>query len=180
MLDEYVDILDDSGTYTGRSMLKSEAHRLGLFHPSVHLWCYDKGGSVLLQQRGAQKEVHPLLWDVSVAGHVGAGEAIVTATIREAEEEIGVVLDPVKLQKIKVFKREKRHTKALFDREFTHTFLYELSQETPLVKQESEVNALQWVALDVFEKMARSKDKGLVPGATDRYLEIIEAIASRI
>ena len=179
-MDELVDILDASGSYTGTSALKSEAHRLGLFHPTVHVWCYNTKGMILLQQRGAQKQTFPLKWDVSVAGHVGAGEDLMVAAVREVQEEIGVEIVLSQLEKIAVFKTEKRHSKDLFDREFTHTFLYELSEHVPLVKQASEVEALQWFTLSVFENMARENDPMLVPNSQNRYDMVITEIRSRL
>ena len=73
-MEEYVDILDENGRPTQSTLLKKEAHRLGHFHATVHVWCYSKSGKILLQQRGKDKKTFPLLWDVSVAGHVSAGE----------------------------------------------------------------------------------------------------------
>ena len=179
-MDEFVDILDASGKYTGTSMLKSEAHQLGLFHPTVHVWCYSRESALLLQQRSAQKETFPLKWDVSVAGHVGAGEDLMLAALREAQEEIGISLVDSNLEKIAVFKTEKRHSKTLFDREFTHTFLYALSPNVKLVKQESEVAALKWFKLSEFETMVRENDPMLVPNSQNRYEVVIEAIRSRL
>ena len=91
-MDERVDILNEQGKPTGESCLKSEAHRKGLLHPTVHIWLYTTDGRVLIQKRGKNKATHPLLWDVSVAGHVAAGEEIVSAAIREVEEEIGLTI----------------------------------------------------------------------------------------
>lgn len=45
---------------------------------------------MLLQRRAAQKDSWPLLWDVSVAGHVAAGESAYDAAVREAREELGI------------------------------------------------------------------------------------------
>ncbi len=91
-MDERVDILDEQGKPTGESCLKSEAHRNGLLHPTIHVWLYTPDGRVLIQQRGENKATHPLLWDVSVAGHVSAGEEVITAAIREVEEEVGLTI----------------------------------------------------------------------------------------
>ena len=106
-MDELVDILDKKGHYTGKSVLKSEAHKKGLFHPTVHIWCYSETGKILLQQRGANKKTFPLKWDVSVAGHMASGETPEVSALREVQEEIGVVIDLSKLEKIGVEKIEK-------------------------------------------------------------------------
>lgn len=179
-MDELVDILDEHGNYTGNFILKSEAHLKGLFHPTIHVWCYTKMGKVLLQQRGANKETYPLKWDVSVAGHISAGEEIKAGAIREIAEEIGVVLKTSNLEKIGVFKTEKKHSEIIWDREFNHTFLTELDERTLLTKQKEEVEALSWITLEVFEKMISNNDEGLVPNSKSRYQKIITAIRSRI
>lgn len=50
-------------------------HRLGLFHRAVHTWVYCPATQqLLLQQRAANKESWPDLWDVSSAGHIVAGD----------------------------------------------------------------------------------------------------------
>ena len=75
-MDELIDILTSEGKATGKSALKSEAHHHGWFHATVHIWLFTTDAKVLLQKRGLNKKVFPGLWDISVAGHVGAGETI--------------------------------------------------------------------------------------------------------
>ena len=103
-MDELIDILDAEGNYTGKTAMKSEAHKKGLFHPTIHVWCYSGLGKVLLQQRGVKKEIYPLKWDVSVAGHIGAGESPEVGAFREVKEEIGVTINLEELEKIDVIK----------------------------------------------------------------------------
>jgi len=179
-MDEYIDILDEHGNPTGRSELKSVAHKLGLYHATAHIWCYTDTGSILLQQRGKTKETFPLKWDVSVAGHVGAGEAIRIGALREIEEEIGVRVPIENLEKIGAFKSEKRHSGDFIDREFHHTFLCLLEANISLAKQESEVEALQWISLSQFTKWVTDGYEDLVPNTTNRYQKIIEEIESRL
>nr|WP_299343113.1 NUDIX domain-containing protein [Allomuricauda sp.] len=179
-MDELVDILDEQGGPTGKSVLKSEAHRDGLFHPTIHVWCYTAEGSILLQQRGKLKKTFPLKWDVSVAGHVGAGEGLEMAAVREAQEEIGVKLSRLELEKIAVFKTENRHSDILFDREFNHTYLCKLDAQTQLQKQASEVEDLRWFPLQQFKKWVEEKYPDLVPNSHGRYEKVIQEIESRI
>lgn len=179
-MDELVDILDENGDYTGKIELKSKAHLLGLFHPTIHVWCYSKSGKVLLQQRGKNKEAHPLKWDVSVAGHIGAGESYRLGAIREMEEEIGVVVPQKQLEKINVLKRVVKHSDTFFDREFCHVFLCQLNKHVTLKKQDSEVEALKWITLNEFKQWIASKHQGLIPNSEERFYEIITAIETRI
>ena len=136
-MDELIDILDKHGKPTGASRLKSIAHKEGLYHPTVHIWCYSSTGNILLQQRGKHKETFPLKWDVSVAGHVGAGEPMALGAQREIKEEIGVDLQPERLEKVGVFKSEKHHAPDFIDREFHHVFLCCLDETVALQKPTS-------------------------------------------
>ena len=182
-MDELIDILDSNGDFTGKTAMKSEAHKNGWFHATVHIWFYTTDGKILLQQRGKHKETHPLLWDVSVAGHVGAGEAIETSAIREIEEEIGLTISKYNLEKIGVFKSIRKHHEELIDREFHHTFLCEL--KVPIVqlqKQESEVEDLKLIPLlQLSEETCGMTDlKKNVPHEIDYYEIIIEAIKEKL
>ena len=58
-----------------------------------------KQRQILLQQRSHKKTIHPLLWDVSVAGHIDAGETFIEAALRETKEEIGLLLKQKILKK---------------------------------------------------------------------------------
>ncbi len=182
-MDELIDILDENGQATGRTAMKSVAHQEGLFHPTVHVWFYTKNGKVLLQQRGKDKDTHPLLWDVSVAGHIGAREDIALAATREVAEEIGLTITVNELEKIGVFKSVQHHHAQLIDREFHHTFLCELKVPlTNLQKQESEVAALALVPLTLFseETWGMANPSKYVPHDLDYYKTIIKEIKQRI
>lgn len=89
---EPIDVLTAAGEHTGEVIDKAEAHRTGTWHRAAHVWIVS-GDRVLLQRRALTKENWPGKWDVSVAGHVGAGESAVDAAIREAREELGIEID---------------------------------------------------------------------------------------
>jgi isopentenyldiphosphate isomerase len=98
MKEEPVDILDKQGNRVGQSMLKSEAHELGLWHGAAHVWIYDSEGDVLLQLRSPKKIVRPNIWDVSVAGHIASGKTPIETSVEEAEEELGLLVRPDELK----------------------------------------------------------------------------------
>jgi isopentenyl-diphosphate delta-isomerase len=75
-MDELIDIITPEGKPTGKTALKSEAHKNGWFHATAHIWLFTADKKILLQKRSMTKKVFPGLWDISVAGHVGAGETI--------------------------------------------------------------------------------------------------------
>ncbi|WP_308992024.1 NUDIX domain-containing protein [Mariniflexile litorale] len=174
-MDEYIDIVDKQGNPTGKSELKSIVHQKGYFHHTSHVWFYTKNGEVLLSQRSAKKTICPLMWDVSVAGHIDAGETPKQAAIREAEEEIGLIISENKLQSIGVFECFQTYDNGMVDNEFHNTFIAEIS--VPLSKltlQEEEVEALKFVTLDAFKKLIKNigEDNHFVP-SNKAYYELV-------
>lgn len=182
-MEEYVDVMDAQGQYTGEKVLKSEAHRKGLYHPTVHIWFYTRDGYILMQQRGRDKATFPLLWDVSVAGHVASGEAVMDAAIREIEEEIGLKLDKKELDHLGVFKSEQLHKVNLIDREFHYTYLCELNTPfSALRKQDSEVEALKMLPLNILaeEVWGLANPQKYVPHDISYYKAVIKGIKERL
>ena len=178
-MDELIDLLDSNGNFTGKTALKSDAHKNGWFHQTVHIWFYTDKKQILLQQRTKSKDTFPLLWDVSVAGHIGAGEDIINSALREIEEEIGITIQQADLQKIGCFKSIQKHTNYLIDCEFHHTFICELNIEFNLLKkQDIEVEDLQLKLISDFKiELNNSETKKLyVPHSKKYYNTIIEAI----
>ncbi|MDD4820093.1 MAG: NUDIX domain-containing protein, partial [Flavobacteriales bacterium] len=92
-MEELVDIFDIDEKLTGVVTTKLAAHQNGLWHASAHIWIYNANGEVLLQKRSTTKDTFPGMWDISVAGHIDAGETPLEGALREMREEIGVVKD---------------------------------------------------------------------------------------
>ena len=181
-MDELIDILDANGNLTYRTAMKSKAHKNGWYHQTVHVWFYTLDGKILLQQRSKNKDVFPLLWDVSVAGHIGAGENIKISAVREIEEEIGLSIQPVALQKIGIYKSEHKHSDTLIDCEYHHTFIAELKIPLhALQKQESEVESLKLISIDQFKNEVTEVLKyNYVPHETAYYNTICTEIMKRL
>ena len=182
-MDEYIDIANADGTLTGEKALKSVVHEKGLFHHTAHLWLYTKDAHILLAQRSAKKLICPLLWDVSVAGHIDAGETPVEATVRETKEEIGLTLDATALLNIGVFKCMQSYENGVEDNEFHNTFIAELNVPLEqLTPQETEVEALKLVSFLEFEQLlARiGKDKHFVPSNKAYYEFVFKAIKNSL
>ncbi len=178
-MDELIDILTIDGAPTGKTAMKSEAHRKGLFHSTVHIWFYTKNGEILLQKRSQQKDIHPSLWDVSVAGHIGAGEANLAAAIREVQEEIGLRICEKQLLKIGVFKSVQKYSDQLIDCEFHHTYLSELTVPIiHLTKQPSEVDELILLPVTQFQQDIKTPEMAntYVPHDKRYYTTILREI----
>lgn len=156
-MDEYIDVLDKLGNPTGQIELKSVIHTKGYYHQTTHVWFFTSDGFVLLAQRSAKKTICPLLWAVSVAGHIDAGENAKQAAVRETREEIGLSIAETDLHNIGVFESFTTYDNGIIDNEFHNTFIAELKAPlTALTPQEEEVEALKLVNFNTFEALIKN------------------------
>ena len=91
---ELFDTLTPDGQPTGVSKPRGLVHRDGDWHAALHIWLGGVGADgpfVLFQRRALGKDTWPGALDISIGGHLRAGETLVEAT-REAEEELGLAL----------------------------------------------------------------------------------------
>lgn len=183
-MDELIDIVTEFGEPTGKMALKSEAHKHGWWHNTIHLWLYTKNGEILLQQRSHKKSIFPLLWDVSAAGHIDAGESFISAAVRETKEELGLQLDAKDLTKIGVNKHLSTYANgSIKDNEFHQVYLAELNVElNNLVLQEDEVEAIKLVSFKEFIMLLDNSKNNNHFVETNRsyYLFVIDKISELI
>lgn len=182
--EEYIDIVTESGAPTGKIALKDEAHRNGWYHNTIHLWLYTKKGEILLQQRSHKKSIYPLLWDVSAAGHVDAGESLLNAAIRETHEELGLLLKPEQLTKIGIHKHCKNYNNGqIKDYEFHHIFIAELAKNIEeLTPDDEEVEAVKLVSISTFLSLLKNSNTNnhFVADNSDYYLFLIDAVKKQL
>ena len=182
-MEEYIDIVTQDGKPTGYKELKSVIHQNGLYHHTAHIWLYTKNREILLSQRAASKSICPLLWDVSVAGHVDAGESIINGALREMKEEINLILSENDLYKVGTFESFQTYGNGIIDNEFHNTFLAELKVPISALKpQIEEVAALKLVSFTEFENLLENSESNghFVASNTPYYMQILNAIKNQI
>lgn len=86
---EVFDVVDENDQVL-EQRTRGEVHRLGLRHRAVHIFVFNRRGEVFLQRRSHLKDVSPLAWDSSAAGHLDSGESYAAAAVRELREELGI------------------------------------------------------------------------------------------
>lgn len=174
-MDELIDIISKNGELTGETCLKSEAHKKGMLHASAHIWIFDKEKNVLIQKRAANKDTFPNLWDISVAGHISAGEKPITSALREVEEEIGLVVSEKQLHFIGTAKKRVEHHDDLIDNELHYIYVCEIDFNVDSLKiQKEEVAAIKSIKLDKLIQLVNSPK--FVPRKDGYYPFVFEKI----
>jgi isopentenyldiphosphate isomerase len=177
-MDELIDILTQEGKKTGKTALKSEAHKNGWFHATVHIWLFTLDKKILLQKRALTKKVFPGLWDISVAGHIGAGESILSSAKREVLEEIGLELKETELIKIGTRVHQVQHKNGIQDNEHHHVFIAELKVPISTLKiQIEEVADIKLFDLSVL-KDTKKLENVLLSRFHDYYVSVYNTIAT--
>jgi len=179
-MDELIDILTPEGKSTGKTALKSEAHKNGWFHATAHIWFFTSDKKILLQKRALTKKVFPGIWDISVAGHIGAGEEILDGAKREVFEEIGLILEDKDFIKIGTRIHQVNHENGIQDNEHHHVFIAEL--KTPiseLTMQPEEVAGLELWDLKVL-KETKNLENVLLPRFHEYYVSVYNKIISHL
>ncbi|MBU0666636.1 MAG: NUDIX domain-containing protein [Nanoarchaeota archaeon] len=183
MVEEKIDLIDENGKRTGKIIWKSTAHKKGLLHLAVAIWVYNSKGEVLIQKRAANKEFFPNHWDISAAGHVGAGENIKVSALRELKEEIGIEAKSRELKKFVVKKMSLADEKiGFYNNEFMHAYLYRFKGTIKELKlQKVEVKEIKFVPIKQLEAMIRNLEqfKEFVPHKKF-FLETINTIKKEL
>lgn len=93
---ELLTVYDADGRACGERP-RAVVHAQGLYHHVCHLWTIGMRNGIpglWLQQRQFDRPLYPGGFDLSATGHIDPGETPETAILREAREEIGLMLSP--------------------------------------------------------------------------------------
>jgi len=157
--EEHYDILDADGNWAGETLPKSVVHEKELLHGSVFIWIYNKKGEVLLQLRDKSKKSFPNVWDVSVAGHISAGDSPLITAVREIEEGIGINISSNELVQVEFvhdvvpWLPDKKHPELCW--------VYILHKEidpSELTIQESELTAVKVQSINEIQLLRKEPE----------------------
>lgn len=155
-MEEYFDVLNEEGNYTGKVESREKCHKEGLWHKAVVVFIINSKEQVLLQRRSTNKKLWPNMWDVTAGGHVLAGEFGFQTIIRETKEELGIELDKSEM----IFLGSSRSSNVKGDIINNHFNEYYIANkdidETKLKLQEEEVSEVKWI--DKNEIIEKIKD----------------------
>jgi len=108
---------------------------------------------ILLQKRCATKELFPNMWDITVGGHIIAGEEPIVSAHRELEEELGLDSTKYEFQFLEKIKEEFLN-KGVNSKEFVNIYLIEADVNINNIKlQVQEVSETAWFTKEELLKL---------------------------
>lgn len=165
---EILDIVDENGAPTGKTVERELAHREGIRHRTSHVWIASvKEGEVqlLLQRRSEDKDSHPGCLDISSAGHIPAGCSYMESALRELKEELGIEAFIEELHY--VGKRRKEYKKQFHGREFHDnqvSNVYIIFKQIDIDEvefQKSEVSEVLFMSLSSVYELVKKEENDL-------------------
>jgi isopentenyl-diphosphate delta-isomerase len=91
LLEDLIELVDDTGHRTG-TIGRPDAHRApGKRHRAFSVFLFDPAGRLLLQRRAPGWPHSPSLWSNTCSGHPRPGEAPDKAARRQVIQELGVI-----------------------------------------------------------------------------------------
>lgn len=175
---EFLDICDENGFPTGKTVDRETAHREGIPHRTAHVWVIrEKEGEtqILLQKRSMEKDSFPGLYDTSSAGHVPAGEEPLSSAIREFSEELGIRAEEGELRyagKFRIRFEKVFHGRIFRENEIARVYVYDRPVDAERLRlQKSEVDEVRWFDLgEVEEEIRVSRERFCVPAESLKLL----------
>lgn len=146
---ELCDIYDINGNKTGEVFVRGEQLKEDQYHLGGDIWIINNDLQILIQKRSEFKSISPNIW-ATHGGCVNAGETSLDACIREAYEEIGIVIEA---KDIKPLTRVISNN-LLMD---NYIVVQEFSISSAVLQSE-EVSEIKWVSLTELEQMVESKE----------------------
>lgn len=157
---ELLDILDENGVFTGKVATRKEVHEKGLWHRAIIVAIINDENKVLIQRRSFKKEKFPGLWDLSVAGHLPAGQDSVSCAASELMEEVGTML-PKKVQLkdfrfMVSFRNQISLTNTFIENQFYDFFVYNIGDIdiNQFQLQKEEVEEIKWATAYEIKALA--------------------------
>jgi isopentenyl-diphosphate delta-isomerase len=164
MTEEYLDILDEEGNKTGEAKPYNEAHEKGLRHAAVHVWVVTPDNRIILQKRAANKRLFPSHWDISVGGHVSAGQTHLEAAIRETQEELGLDFKESDFMLLRTLQVHNEPNNGYIDEEFNYMYVVRADvKESDLKFTDGEVEEVKFLTIDEFRNWIHGKGEKMVP-----------------
>jgi len=141
---EYLELVDEDNNPMGLKKLRSEVHRDGDWHRTVHVHFFRKNAGileVLAHLRSKDKDSVPNTWDPRFGGHIGYGSSPEETVVEEIRDEVGLNLSVQDLIEWRWYKVEDA-------REFTLVYFYNYEGSIHDLRfNDNEVQKVRWISI---------------------------------
>jgi len=145
---ELCDVYDSKSNKTGEVFFRGETLKEGQYQLAANIWIINNNLQILIQKRSKLKNISPNIW-ATHGGGVNSGENSLNACIREAYEEIGIVIETKNIKPL-----TKIIDKNLIIDNYIVVQDFSISSA---VLQSEEVSDLKWVSPKELETMVKNK-----------------------
>jgi len=172
MSEELIDVLNENGLKTGKVLSRNDVHKQGLWHRIIVVAIINEKNEILIQQRSANKDKNPNMWDISVTGHLSSGQDSLSAATREISEEVSVILGyTVEVRDFRFmfsFRKEEKVNDNHYDRQFYDFFILRQNglSENNIRFQSSEVQSIKFVTISELNEM---REKNILVNRDECY-----------
>ncbi|MCA0985041.1 NUDIX domain-containing protein [Halobacillus yeomjeoni] len=150
---EILTVFDENMNVKGEKD-RSLVHLEGDWHETFHCWIFEEKGNetfIYFQKRAEHKKEFPGLFDITAAGHVEAGESVLSAGVREVKEELGTTVDEKDLINMGIF-QEELISSTLIDREICNVYMLPMFEKREFTIGEEvtdiiKIKLLEWERL---------------------------------
>lgn len=101
-------------------------------------------------------------WACGVAGHVEAGESVLSTAVREAAEEIGVEVDPAELCPLTAMHRSNDVAGAALEQRVDFFFTLQRWSGRPQVRESTKNAGLSWWPLDALPEKVPPHERAVL------------------
>lgn len=158
-MEEKFDVLNEWGEFTEKLATRDECHKNGFWHRAVYAFIINDKKEVLLQKRSSNKKQWPDMWDVTVGGHVLAGEFGREALIRETKEELGIDIDDCDIRYLVGSTSIDTH-KDIINKHFNECYVIIKNIDLAKIKlQNEEVSEVRFFTIEEIREMIQDDYK---------------------
>jgi len=146
-VEEQVVLLDEVGRSIGAAAKRGVHHKHTPLHLAFSCYVFDPDGALLVTQRALDKPTWPGVWTNSFCGHPGPGERITEAVRRRAEQELGIVVEDLRVA-LPAFRYRAVMADGVVENEMCPVFV--ATTRSDVRPDPDEVEAYEWVRWSEF------------------------------
>lgn len=143
--DEIVDVVNEKDEVIATSTKGEVNSNPSLWHREICVLIFDTSGKILIQQRSKKKKHNPLVWTISVAGHVPSGMSYEDAAHKELKEELGF--------DTRLIAYEKRIFKEPSETQVITSFIGKIPENATVILNKDEVETYKFITVGELETM---------------------------